>query len=310
MSIRMRLTCSPGRAFCAASLLAIALAGTSTGQGAGTQGVDYETVPPEPSALEQQLAAAAVSMPKAMSAAENAAGGVAISARAVTGADGSVTYEFLCTAGGVMKRVEVDGATGKVTAATLTLNSAVQKALEKVPGVVRSADGNMLADPPIYKVVILTDHRTHEVSVDATSGAIVADDVKGRFPGVLTEAEIKETPSGLRYIDVVEGTGEAPAGASAVVKVHYTGYLVDGNKFDSSVDRGQPAEFPLSGVIPGWTEGVGSMKVGGKRKLIVPYKLAYGERGRGPIPPKATLIFDVELLETKAGAPPTPGGAR
>ena len=89
--------------------------------------------------------------------------------------------------------------------------------------------------------------------------------------------------------------------------VHYVGTLLDGTKFDSSVDRGQPAQFPLGGVIPGWTEGVGSMKIGGKRKLVIPYALAYGERGRGPIPAKATLIFDVELLEIQepaAGAAP------
>ena len=88
--------------------------------------------------------------------------------------------------------------------------------------------------------------------------------------------------------------------AESTVEVHYTGWLVDGTKFDSSVDRGQTIEFPLNGVIPGWTEGVGSMKVGGKRKLIIPSNLGYGDRGAGGvIPGGATLIFDVELVSTK-----------
>ena len=105
-------------------------------------------------------------------------------------------------------------------------------------------------------------------------------------------------PSGLKYIDQVIGTGDA-AVAGKTASVHYTGWLENGKKFDSSVDRGQPFSFPLGAgrVIKGWDEGVQGMKVGGKRKLTIPSELGYGSRGAGGvIPPNATLIFDVELL--------------
>ncbi len=124
------------------------------------------------------------------------------------------------------------------------------------------------------------------------------------LPGDAVQGEPTKTASGLAYYDLKVGEGAAPSGPTDTVKVHYTGYLVDGKKFDSSVDRGEPAEFVLNQVIPGWTEGVQSMKVGGKRKLVIPYELGYGEMGNRGIPPKAILIFDVELLEAKATPPP------
>jgi FKBP-type peptidyl-prolyl cis-trans isomerase len=108
-------------------------------------------------------------------------------------------------------------------------------------------------------------------------------------------------PSGLYYEIVQPGSGPSPK-ASDTVKVHYTGKLIDGTVFDSSVQRGEPAEFPLEQVIPGWTEGIQKMNKGGKIKLYVPPQLAYGDDGRPGIPPGSTLIFDVELLDIKSGA--------
>lgn len=111
------------------------------------------------------------------------------------------------------------------------------------------------------------------------------------------EPGAKRLPSGLIYKEVKAGAGDRPA-ATSVVKVHYHGTFPDGKVFDSSVDRGEPMEFPLNGVIPCWTEGVQMVAVGGKAKLVCPYSIAYGERGRPPvIPERSTLIFDVELLE-------------
>ena len=117
------------------------------------------------------------------------------------------------------------------------------------------------------------------------------------YPGDAVDGAGTVTASGLKYFDMVVGDGPQPSGPTTRVTVHYTGWLMDGTKFDSSVDSGRPATFGLNRVIAGWTEGVGSMRVGGKRKLVIPSDLAYGPSGRPSIPPNATLVFDIELLE-------------
>lgn len=116
---------------------------------------------------------------------------------------------------------------------------------------------------------------------------------------IMEEEEAPKTINinGMTITDIVVGTGEE-AVAGNVITVHYTGTLTDGTKFDSSVDRGQPFRFVLGAgqVIQGWEQGFAGMKVGGKRKLVIPSDMAYGDRGQGPIPPNSTLLFDVELI--------------
>ncbi len=117
------------------------------------------------------------------------------------------------------------------------------------------------------------------------------------------KAGVKVTASGLQYEVVTDGSGPVPV-MGDTVKVHYTGTLINGTKFDSSIDRKEPAEFQLGQIIKGWDEALQMMKVGSKWKLTIPSELAYGNRAAGPIPAGSVLLFDVELLEAKKTAPP------
>jgi len=118
-----------------------------------------------------------------------------------------------------------------------------------------------------------------------------------KLPGEQPTAPWTTSPTCLRYSELKVGAGAQPKSRLSTVRTHYTGWLPDGTKFDSSVDRGKPLDIRLSQVVKGWTEGLLGMKVGGKRKLVIPYELGYGDGGKGNIPPKATLIFDVELVD-------------
>ena len=138
-----------------------------------------------------------------------------------------------------------------------------------------------------------------QAASEATKGDAEKEKVKGKqFAEKMgKEAGAEVLPSGLVFIPMKPGTGDSPK-ATDKVKVHYEGKLINGTIFDSSVKRGQPAEFPLNGVIPCWTEGVQLMKVGGKSRLVCPSGIAYGDNGSPPkIKPGATLSFEVELLE-------------
>ncbi len=161
-------------------------------------------------------------------------------------------------------------------------------------------EATMKAEPAAPAEVNKAEQEAKKAALEADKAAKATE--KKAEKAAKMEAKEMTTETGLKYVDLKVGTGASPKKGNKV-SVHYTGWLLDGKKFDSSVDRGQPFEFNIGTgqVIKGWDEGVMSMQVGGKRKLIIPPDLAYGQRavGGGLIPPNSTLIFEVELLGIK-----------
>ncbi|MEI6554789.1 MAG: FKBP-type peptidyl-prolyl cis-trans isomerase [Paludibacter sp.] len=180
------------------------------------------------------------------------------------------------------------------------------KNLKGIPGgksnidlIIKGFNTAMKGDSALMKPEVAMEFFKNYITKAQTKDSEAKKSVGEKF---LTDNKTKDgvvtTASGLQYQVLVAKDGPKPA-ATDTVKVHYTGTLVDGTKFDSSIDRGEPISFPLNQVIPGWTEGVQLMSVGSKYKFVIPYNLGYGEKGSGPIPAFSTLIFEVELLDIK-----------
>jgi peptidylprolyl isomerase len=166
-----------------------------------------------------------------------------------------------------------------------------------------SGDNSGYRQRPTATVPVARPAAATQPAAGGTTVASSASETDGNAPGIPElHGTVQSTGSGLQYVDEKVGDGASPQTRQNVT-VHYTGWLTDGKKFDSSRDRGQPFNFAIGtgGVIKGWDEGVASMKIGGKRRLIIPPALGYGAAGAGGglIPANATLIFDVELIDAR-----------
>jgi FKBP-type peptidyl-prolyl cis-trans isomerase len=269
-------------------------------------GEDYTTLPADPAELQKTIEGLKMDAAGAAVAAEKDGGKV--SAIRLVQQDGKWVYEAMVDAAG-SRRAVIDAQSGEVMAARIDAAAAAKAATAKVPGKVGMLSCDPMGEPPIWCVLVLSESKAHMVTVNAATGAVLSDEIQQRFPGEAAEGALQGEPGGLQWIVLREGTGATPKGADSMVRVNYSGYLVDGRMFDSSTKTGKPVEFRLNRVIKGWTQGVQAMKVGEKRKLVIPYAIAYGEQGRPPtIPPKATLIFDVELLDADMAPPAPPAG--
>ena len=189
----------------------------------------------------------------------------------------------------------------------LNVGNDFAKNLKSIPGgksnfelVIKGFTTAMKGDSALMTTEQATEYFNNYIQTAQQKDTEIKKEASEKFLAENMNAEgVNVTPSGLQYKVLVPAEGKKPQ-EQDTVKVHYVGTLLDGTKFDSSVDRGEPIEFPLNQVIKGWTEGVQLMSVGSKYQFFIPYNLGYGEQGAsGVIPPFATLIFEVELLDFK-----------
>jgi hypothetical protein len=202
------------------------------------------------------------------------------------------------------------------TEAKTGLAAAVKTAEDSAKGKAVSAEMVSRDGKTIVIVRVLGSDKSCDVTIDAMSGSVVETKDQPMtvptIPGEAVTGEPNSLPSGVKYYDIKVGSGDSPSTPAHIASFHTTGYLVDGKKFWSSLDGGRTLDGPVSNYVKGMQEGLFTMKPGGKRKILIPYELGYGDAGRPPtIPPRAMLIFDVELFSVSqpGGSTPAQSGA-
>ncbi len=264
---------------------------------------DYSRLLPSAEQQYANLEALSVTLEEAIATAELATDGVVAGAHIDTVGD-APKAEMIVFGPEAAYQVIInmsDGSILKKTPVAIYPKDATANAINKAKelaggGIVQSCSISPQGPEPVCIVELYTKESLHRVTVNANSNELISHDQVGGLPGDPVKGEPITTSSGLKYYVLKEGVGE-PLGPNVNVMAHYSGWLVDGTKFDSSVDRGEPLPVNTSlGVIPGWLEALKAMKVGEKRKLLIPAHLAYGPQSTPRIPPNALLIFDMEVV--------------